>query len=89
MKTISYLKSVVAISLLLCLTIFILQNREVLELRFLSWTFETRRAYMLIVIFTSGLATGWIVATLSQLTARGRERNERDPSVKRPGARSG
>jgi uncharacterized integral membrane protein len=80
MKALSTLKAIVAVAVILCMAIFILQNREILELRFLSWRFETRRAYMLLVVLGAGLGLGWIIATLSQLTARGREAHvERPP----------
>lgn len=59
--------------LVACFALFMLQNREILELRFLFWKFETRRAYMLLAVFGSGLTMGWIVATISQLSARARE----------------
>jgi len=66
-------KLAVAALLMAGLVTFIVQNREILELQFLFWTFETRRAYMVLVIFASGVVTGWIVATVAQLAARSRE----------------
>ena len=69
----SHWKGIVAAGVLSVLAIFILQNREILELRFLSFEFQTRRAYMVIAIFGAGLLVGWITATISQLAARGRE----------------
>jgi uncharacterized integral membrane protein len=55
----------------------IVQNREVLELRLLIWEFQTRRAFVLLAVFGGGLAIGWVVATISQLAARGREASAR------------
>jgi uncharacterized integral membrane protein len=66
-------KGVVAGTVIACLVLFIFQNREVLQLRFLFWEFETRRSFMLIAVFAAGLLIGWIVATISQLGARSRE----------------
>ena len=70
-------KILVAVVVAACLSVFILQNREILELRFLLWTFVTRRAHMILVVFGMGLATGWIMATISQLAERGREASTR------------
>ena len=67
------------------LAVFILQNREVLELRFLGWEFQVRRAYMILVVFGAGLAAGWITATVAQLGARGRAAAATASDSTRPG----
>jgi uncharacterized integral membrane protein len=66
-------KLVVIALLFLGLALFILQNREIIELRFLFWDFESRRAYMLISVFAGGFVCGWIFATVNQLQQRSRE----------------
>ena len=76
MRATSILKLASAVAVLACVTIFILQNREQLELRFFVWSFETRRAFMLLAVFGSGLATGWIIATISQLGFRSHDEME-------------
>lgn len=73
MRAVSVVKLTIAFFLIASLAVFILQNRQMLELRFLFWTFEARRAFMLFVVFGSGLVIGWILATISQLAARGRD----------------
>lgn len=73
MSTKSIWKLSLAATVLALLAVFIFQNREILELRFLFWKFEARRAAMLLVVFGGGLGTGWVVATISQLRERGRE----------------
>ena len=40
--------------------IFILQNAEVVEVRFLFWGTEASRAIVLLVTFFIGLVSGWL-----------------------------
>ena len=50
-----------ALSLLLLLAIFVLQNTRVVEVRLLFWKVEMSRALMLIVVLAAGLASGWLL----------------------------
>jgi len=56
-----------------CVMVFIAQNRAILELRFLLWDFEARRAYVVLAVLFAGFIGGWITATVSQLSARSKE----------------
>jgi len=40
--------------------VFTAQNTEVVELRFLSWSFEMSRAVVVFLAFCSGLLLGWL-----------------------------
>lgn len=61
MKTIkSYIKWTISIILVLFLGVFTLQNSAELELKFLTWTFEARRAVVIAASFGSGLVIGWL-----------------------------
>ena len=73
----AYLKGGAAALTIGLLIVFMLQNRESLTLQLLGWEFQTRRAYMLLTFFGSGLAIGWIAATISGLAARSREASTR------------
>ena len=69
----TWLKIIVVGGVVTALGLFVVQNREVLELRFLTWHFETRRAYVVLGVFLGGFVSGWVVATVGQLTVRNRQ----------------
>jgi len=46
--------------------IFVIQNLETVQVNFLLWTVQMPRAAMLLVVFLSGAATAWLVATLKR-----------------------
>lgn len=54
-------KLIVLLVVLLLFLIFILQNTEVVELRFLFWHLEASRAIVLLMSFLLGLVMGWLI----------------------------
>lgn len=55
------LKLIIIIALLVLAGIFVIQNTEVVELRFLFWTMTMSRALMFIHLLLIGIAIGWLV----------------------------
>ena len=47
------------IVVVLLFTVFILQNIQVVEVRFLFWKTQIPRALVLLITFGGGLLTGW------------------------------
>ena len=53
-------KRIVLMAIAILFAVFILQNAEVVEVRFLFWGTEASRAIVLLVTFFTGLACGWL-----------------------------
>ena len=53
-------KRVALIIIAILFAVFILQNAQVVEVRFLFWGTEASRAIVLLVTFFLGLASGWL-----------------------------
>ena len=53
-------KRVMIIAVVLVFTVFVLQNTQVVEVRFLFWKTQASRALVLIITFVAGLITGWL-----------------------------
>jgi len=52
--------------------LFIVQNFQVAEVRFLTWRIALPHALLLILIFASGILTGWLLrAFFAEPPARG------------------
>ena len=54
------LKLFLALAVAALLVLFMVQNYEVVELRFLFWKLEMSRAIMIFGILAAGLALGWL-----------------------------
>ena len=54
----------VAIVLMGLLGVFALQNTQVVEVRFLVWRLSMSRALMVLGVLGTGVAAGWLLATL-------------------------
>ena len=53
---------IISILVLIALAaIFIIQNAEVVELRFLFWTMSMSRALMFVFLVLIGMAVGWLL----------------------------
>jgi uncharacterized integral membrane protein len=61
--------------LLACLGLFILQNLGRVPVNWLFWSFETRRAWLVLLLFGSGLLSGLLLAWLAGLRRRLRARH--------------
>ena len=58
-------------------SIFIVQNAEVVELRFLFWKVVMSRALMFVFILLTGIAVGWLLH--SHLTRKQRHEEQNMP----------
>ena len=56
------LRNIVFICLIGLVVIFVLQNTQVVEVRFLFWTLSMSRALMLFGTLVIGLIGGWLLA---------------------------
>ena len=57
-------KRIVVLVLGLLFVIFVVQNAEVVQLRFLFWSTQASRALVLLGTFVLGLVIGWMSAWL-------------------------
>ena len=55
------LKLITILSLIALGAIFIVQNAEVVELRFLFWTMSMSRALMFVFLMLIGIVIGWLL----------------------------
>ncbi len=69
--------------LALLLIIFLIQNAEPVRLNLLIWSFETRRAFLVLLILLIGLFCGW---TLGSLGRRRRRKEAAEPPAVQPPA---
>ncbi len=53
-------KSITIIALLFLFALFVVQNAQVVEVRFLLWKTEASRAIVLLVTFGAGMLAGWL-----------------------------
>ncbi len=54
-------KLTIGILLSAIIVLFIVQNVNVVEIRFLTWTFEMSQVLMMFILFITGIVTGWIM----------------------------
>jgi uncharacterized integral membrane protein len=52
-------KAYLGLALALLVAVLVLQNTEVVEVRFLFWTLSMSRALLLPLVFIAGLLAGW------------------------------
>jgi len=52
-------KAYLGLALALLVAVLVLQNTEVVEVRFLFWTLSMSRALLLPLVFVAGLLVGW------------------------------
>jgi uncharacterized integral membrane protein len=55
------LRNIIFIGLIAVVLIFVFQNTQVVEFRFLVWTFPISRALMLFVTLAVGIIAGWLL----------------------------
>lgn len=65
-------KSALILTLALLVGIFMLQNTDVVEFRFLFWSASMSRSLMFFLLIAIGIALGWL------LRGHSRSRNRRD-----------
>jgi putative membrane protein len=64
------LRNIIFICLIGMVIVFVLQNTQVVEVRFLFWTVLMSRALMLIGTLAIGLFVGWLLALPKRKKAR-------------------
>lgn len=57
-------KRILILVIVLLFTVFVVQNAEVVQVRFLFWKTEASRALVLIGTFAFGLIAGWLTGWL-------------------------
>lgn len=60
------LKHVVALTALVLMLIFVLQNMEVVSVAFLIWNLQASRIVIYLTIFLIGALTGWLGRSLKR-----------------------
>jgi len=56
-----HVKLIIALTLIALLSIFVIQNSEVVALQFLFWKIEMSRALMFVFLLLTGTGIGWIL----------------------------
>ena len=57
---------ITALTALVLLVIFAAQNAEVVDIRFLFWKLSMSRAVLLLLVFVTGLGSGWLLSSLTR-----------------------
>ena len=57
-------KWIIVFFLLLILVIFATQNYEIVEIKFLLWSFKTSRAIIILLALLVGILIGWITTIM-------------------------
>ena len=60
-------KGIIAIVAVILMTIFVMQNMEVVRVRFLIWQLEASRIVIYLAVFLIGVFTGWLGKSLRWL----------------------
>jgi len=50
--------------------IFMIQNGEVVDIQFLSWTISIPIAVMVLIIFAFGIIMGWVIRSIGYMKKR-------------------
>ena len=60
------IKNIIFVCLIVFVLIFVVQNTQVVEFRFLVWTISLSRALMLFGALAIGVAAGWLLRVPKQ-----------------------
>ena len=66
-------------SLVVLAILFIFQNMEVVEIRFLFWSVSISRSLLIFLLFTSGALCGWFLHSYSGYRKRKKSVQETSP----------
>jgi len=58
------LKLVITLALAFLMSVFVLQNTTVVEIRFLFWTLSMSRALLIVLLLVIGMVLGWLARSL-------------------------
>lgn len=61
------LRLILTLALVFLVTVFVLQNTAVVEIRFLFWTLAMSRALLIVVLLSIGVLLGWLGRSLGLL----------------------
>lgn len=75
------IRLVLVLGLIGLIVIFTIQNVAEVEIQFLVWGFQTRRALLIFIVLAIGIMIGWIAHSV-------RDRTKRNPHSAVPTARS-
>ena len=75
-----HLKMVLSLAGLALFLIFVIQNTEAVDVEFLFWSFQTRRALLLFIVLAIGIGTGWILHGWPKRDRSGRDRSSETKS---------
>lgn len=64
------LKLIATLALVFLMTMFVLQNTTVVEIRLLFWTISMSRALLIVGLLTIGVLLGWMARSLGLLRRR-------------------
>jgi uncharacterized integral membrane protein len=64
--------------LLVCTGIFLLQNLDTVSIHWLFWSFQVQRAWLVLLLFGTGLLSGLLLAWLLSVQRRLRQRSRAD-----------
>ncbi|MEJ2762074.1 MAG: lipopolysaccharide assembly protein LapA domain-containing protein [Gammaproteobacteria bacterium] len=64
--------------LLVCTGIFLLQNLDTVSIHWLFWSFQVQRAWLVLLLFGTGLLSGLLLAWLLAVQRRLRQRSRAD-----------
>jgi uncharacterized integral membrane protein len=62
-------KWILVLLLLLVSVIFTAQNYEVMQIKFVIWSFQTSKAILIFCTFVAGIIIGWLMTLLSRPSA--------------------
>jgi uncharacterized integral membrane protein len=57
-------KFLLTLALAVLMTVFVLQNTTVVEIRFLFWTLSMSRALLIVLLLAIGALLGWLARSL-------------------------
>ena len=60
------IRNIIFVCLIIFVLIFVVQNTQVVEFRFLTWSISLSRALMLFGVLAIGIAAGWLLRVPKQ-----------------------
>jgi putative membrane protein len=67
------MKFILGIIIGILVIIFMVQNAQVVEIKFLAWTITISRALMVLIVFVFGIFIGWVVRSIGYRKKRREE----------------
>ena len=70
------IKLIFSLAVLALIVIFVIQNSEILNVEFLFWSFQIRRAFLLFIVLATGIAIGWLLHGWPRRRTAGKDEGE-------------